>query len=455
MMYKGFYGFREKPFGLAADPGYLYLSSKHRLALSYLEYALLDGAGFALLTGEIGSGKTTIIKQLLLQIGRDIATAVVFNTNVSPEQLLETILQEFDLERPQGGKTQYWEVLNQFLLDRYSRGHRAVLIVDEAQNLSVEALEEIRMISNLQTDKDSLLQVILVGQPSLRARLQQPAFSQLTQRIVVSYHLTALSQEETGDYIQHRLKKAGSENQDLFTPGAVAAVYRHSMGIPRTINLLCDAALVYGYADELRTIHTDLIEQVVQDRAEMGILPALDPDVDRGAVAGGSRQQDNALLHRLQTLEESMARFASIAGRTGPERSRPSQESQDRLVSAIDRLLEREHERNEKLMALYQNLASTLGANPEPAKPVADVFPGAREEAHSRSKERPPEPPARSQSVQTDPSARPPEDSESDIPEGVDLLFSKALDKHEQDQARKAGGSSSKRQTPRQGKRKL
>jgi general secretion pathway protein A len=171
MMYKEFYGFREKPFGLAADPGYLYLSSKHRLALSYLEYALLDGAGFALLTGEIGSGKTTIIKQLLLQIGRDIATAVVFNTNVSPEQLLETILQEFDLERPQGGKTQYWEVLNQFLLDRYSRGHRAVLIVDEAQNLSVEALEEIRMISNLQTDKESLLQVILVGQPALRARL--------------------------------------------------------------------------------------------------------------------------------------------------------------------------------------------------------------------------------------------------------------------------------------------
>jgi hypothetical protein len=320
-----------------------------------------------------------------------------------------------------------------------------VLIVDEAQNLSVEALEEIRMISNLQSDKDSLLQVILVGQPGLRTRLQQPGFSQLTQRIVVSYHLAGLSQDETGDYIRHRLQKAGGENQTLFTPDAIAAVYRHSVGIPRTINLLCDAALVYGYADELRTIPRDLIEQVMQDRAEMGIIPALASDEERGAVASGSRQPDNALLQRLQTLEESVARFASAPGRRALERSYPPQESQDKLVSALDRLLEREHERNEKLMALYENMARTIGTNPKPLQGAEGLSPAAREGAHSGLKERPPEPPAPSQVVQTDPSGKDPED-------GVELLFSSALDKHEQEQARKAGGASSKRQTTRQAK---
>jgi hypothetical protein len=224
------------------------------------------------------------------------------------------------------------------------------------------------------------------------------------------------------------------------------------VGIPRTINLLCDAALVYGYADELRTIHSDLIEQVVQDRAEMGIIPAPAPDEEREAVAGGSRQPENALLHRLQTLEERVARFTAAPGRRALERSYPPQESQDKLVSAIDRLLEKEHERNERLMALYENLARTLGTNPKPLQMAEGLFPAASEEAHSGLKERPPEPPAQSHALQADPSGKDPEDGQSSILDGVDLLFSTALDKHEQEQARKASRSSSKRQATRQGK---
>ncbi len=450
-MYKDFYGLREKPFSLATDPGYLYLSSKHRMALSYLEYALLDGAGFVLLTGEIGSGKTTIIKQLLLQIGRETATAVVFNTNVSPEQLLEVILQEFDLERPQGGKTQYLELLNHFLLEKYTRGHRAVLIVDEAQNLSGEALEEIRMISNLQTDKDLLLQVILVGQPGLKARLQQPAFSQLTQRIVVSYHLSALSEEEARNYILHRLRKSGCDNEELFTADAIAAVYRQSRGIPRTINILCDAALVYGFADESRTIGTDVIDQVVKDRAEMGILAPLSLDTEPTTFEDRSRQPDRALMSRLQSLEERVAGFTSTAGHQVVERSYQSQNSQDKLVSAIDRLLEREQQRNEKLMELYTNLATTIGSKPEPREPAADSFPSGKEEVY------PPEPLVHPQAEKANPSGRLADESEEDSskgadPEGADVLFTRALDKHEREQSRRARGMPSKNKSARRSK---
>jgi len=276
-MYEEFYGFREKPFSIVPDPSFLYLSSKHRQALTYLEYGLTDKIGFILLTGEIGAGKTTIIKHLLTKMNNNFETAVVFNTNVSPKQLLELILDEFEVDIPAGsGKVGCLEKLNQFLVERYALGHQALLILDEAQNLSQKTLEEVRMISNLHTGKDGLIQVVLVGQPELRKKLQSPSLTQLSQRIAVSYHLASLSLKETKEYIDHRLRKAGQKHRyQPFSEDALGQIFYHSGGIPRTINILCDAALVYGYADTMKTIEGHVVDHVVKDKQDLGIFPSL------------------------------------------------------------------------------------------------------------------------------------------------------------------------------------
>jgi hypothetical protein len=343
------------------------------------------------------------------------------------------------------------EVLNDFLLEKYSRGHRAVLIVDEAQNLSAEALEEIRMISNLQTDKDLLLQVILVGQPGLKVRLQQPSFSQLTQRIVVSYHLSALSEEETRGYILHRLRKSGCENEEVFTADAIAAVYRHSRGIPRTINLLCDAALVYGFADESRTIDTDIIAQVVKDRTEMGILGDLQAQAEIAGEQQPPLPADPALLDRLQGLEEKIARLAGATGRQSAEGPR-QEDATAKLVSAIDRLLERERERNEKLMGLYMNLATSIGTRPEPEKPDDDFFSTGKGEQRPRVEGYAADPRVHTQDEdeEPDPSGPLPGEIEKNVlVEGPELIFSRALDKHEKEQSGKTTGTLGKTKTVR------
>ena len=266
-MYEEFYSLREKPFQIVPNPEYLYLSSKHN-ALTYLEYGLSESVGFVLLTGEIGSGKTTLIRYLLNQIESDIETGVLFNTNVTSEQLLSLILQEFELEPQEGKKAKNLEALNTFLVEKYAEGKRVLLIIDEAQNLTNDALEEVRMLSNVQSDDQMLLQIMLVGQPELRARLNNPVLAQIGQRIAAKYHLEALTKKETKKYIVFRLKKAGSTSA-IFTAKAMDMIYRASAGIPRTINLLCDSAMVYGFADELLSIDTPVIETVID---ELGII---------------------------------------------------------------------------------------------------------------------------------------------------------------------------------------
>ena len=247
-MYEQFYGFKEKPFQITPNPAFLYRSSKHDTALTYLEYGLTENVGFILLTGEIGSGKTTLVQYILGRLESDIEAAVIFNTNVSAEELLALILEEFEIPRPAGGKADVLTALNGFLVERYARRKRVLLIIDEGQNLSDQALEEVRMLSNLQSDDQSLLQIMLVGQPELIAKLKKPSMRQFSQRIAASYHLTGLDREETEKYIAHRLQKAGGQ-PDLFTPAAVDIIYKLSGGIPRAINLVCQAALVYGFAE--------------------------------------------------------------------------------------------------------------------------------------------------------------------------------------------------------------
>jgi len=355
-MYEKFYGFTSKPFQLVPNPAFLYLSPKHENALTYLEYGLMERSGFILLTGEIGAGKTTLIRHLLNQIESSIETAVIFNTNVTPDQLLAMILSEFEIEPPSPGKSEALEALNRFLIERYAQGARTLLIIDEAQNLSREALEEVRMLSNLQSDDQLLLQIMLVGQPELRARLKRPELAQLNQRIGVSYHIPHLSHEETAAYIACRLEKAGGK-PDIFTPAAVDLIYRASRGVPRTINLLCDAALVYGFADELACIDVPVVEQAIEDRGGMGLLPAIDPSAETFSSAVLDTGADyDAVSSRLGAIEQNLAMLKQQMDWRIEDLDGKGQGFKDELVRNMKELYDRERDRTDRLLFEYSRI---------------------------------------------------------------------------------------------------
>ena len=265
-MYESFYGLKEKPFNLTPDPDYLYMSPGHENVYSHLEYAIQESKGFVVVTGEIGSGKTTLINYLLRKIPQTMHVGIINNTFVHPQELLKMICQEFDLEVANADKTVLLTRLYAYLLDKFAKRERVILIIDEAQNLPERSLEEIRMLSNLESEKHHLIQMILVGQPQLKEKLQQKRMEQFVQRITVYCHLDALDQVQVDGYIRHRLTVAGAQNLDVFDHEALKTIYKHSLGIPRLINSLCDAAFVYGYADDVKIIGRDLIEAVAQAR---------------------------------------------------------------------------------------------------------------------------------------------------------------------------------------------
>jgi len=301
-MYELFYGFNEKPFSLLADPAFLYLSKKHELALNYLEYGLSEQAGFIVITGEVGSGKTTLIKYLINKLDRaSIKIAMLFNTNISPHEFLEIVLKEWDITCTGKEKTDRFEALTGFLLREYVKKNKVVLIVDEAQNLSSETLEEIRMLSNLNDEKQPLFHIILLGQPNLRDRLNQKALEQLRQRISIHYHLEPLEFDDAAQYITHRLRKAGSPHTDIFMPDALESIYQHSRGIPRVINIICDTALVYGFAEGAEKIDKTIIENVVEERIKGGLIFLEEP----AQIAHAAPQaQDNGLGKELEEIKE-------------------------------------------------------------------------------------------------------------------------------------------------------
>ncbi len=353
-MYEQFYGFKEKPFQIVPNPGYLYKSQKHENALTYLEYGLSENVGFVLLTGEIGSGKTTLIQYMLDKIGNDTEVAVVFNTNVSAYQLLLMILSEFELPAQKFDKTTALDILNQFLIQKYAEKKRVLLIIDEAQNLSNEALEEIRMLSNLQTEDEALLQIMLVGQPELIARLKKPRMLQLSQRIAVNFHLEGLSREETGDYIRFRLEKAGRHG-DLFAEEAVDMIHELSGGIPRSINLLCQAALVYGFADEAETIDRSIIDQITADKIGLGL--ELKSDETPGASsARPSAKLSKTVQRQLRNLENEVQNLRLQMDTQLKEYEQRAQSFKDDLVGRLTQLLEEEREHSNKLLRKYTRL---------------------------------------------------------------------------------------------------
>ncbi len=266
-MYKDFYGLSDKPFNIVPNPAYFYKSKKHQEALTHLEYGLMEGAGFILLTGEIGSGKTTLIRYLLNNIELNMNAVVIFNTNINADQLISQILDELGIISKKD-KSDNLGLLYHYLINEFSKGNRVLLIIDEAQNLAYEVLEEIRMLSNLQSDEDILLVIMLVGQPDLIKKIKSPKLAQLAQRVSVNYHLNPLPAQEVREYISFRLKKAGGK-QDIFTAKAISIISTASQGIPRIINQLCDTAMVYGYGDDLKIIEAEVIEHVIRDKKEI------------------------------------------------------------------------------------------------------------------------------------------------------------------------------------------
>ena len=270
-MYASFFGFSEMPFALQPDPSFLFFSRKHKLALTLMRYGVSNKALCSVVTGEIGSGKTTLIRQLLSELDPGIAVGLIFNTHRGMGDILRWISMAFGLPHQDRDALTLHEAFLDFLMQKFVAGAHAVLIVDEAQNLTPEALEALRVITNFNTEKDTLLQLILVGQPELRDTLRSPGFEQFAQRISVQYHLDALASEETTQYIHHRLRVAGGDGR-TFDDEACHKIWYYSRGVPRVINVLCDAALLYAYADERRFIDRWVIEEVIVDRRRVGIM---------------------------------------------------------------------------------------------------------------------------------------------------------------------------------------
>jgi putative secretion ATPase (PEP-CTERM system associated) len=276
-MYEQFYNLRERPFALSPDPEYLYRSRVHQEALDYLRYGLETHAGFIVITGEIGSGKTTLLQTLLRDLDSDTTVGRIMNTMLEPRELLESIGIDFGLDPAGKSKPMLLRDLSQYLVDQRLAGRQVLLVIDEAQNLGLGALEELRMLSNLETEKSKLLQIVLVGQPNLRDKLAAPELEQLRQRITVSNHLPPLDAAETHNYINHRLQHAALGTPLTFPREATVLVHARSRGVPRIINVICDAALVFGYAEDRRTFDGATIREVLQELETTGVLPRSGP----------------------------------------------------------------------------------------------------------------------------------------------------------------------------------
>ena len=265
-MYKDFYGLRANPFNVNPDPRYLFLTRHTEEALACLTYGIQSRKGFVLLTGEVGTGKTTLINKLLEWLRlQQVATAFIFNSRLNVPQFLDYLMADFGIPCDSKAKSQVLLRLYNWLLDRYRAGETAVLIVDEAQNLSEEVLEEIRMLTNLETFTEKLLQIVLVGQPELEQKLKQPQLRQLRQRLTLRAKTYALTPDETKAYVQQRLRIAGSNGQPIFEPEALAAIHRYALGIPRVINLLCEHCLVSAFVDQQKIVAPTVVDGVARD----------------------------------------------------------------------------------------------------------------------------------------------------------------------------------------------
>jgi len=310
-MYKEFFGLRANPFNVNPDPRYLFLTRHTEEALACLTYGIQSRKGFVLLTGEVGTGKTTLINKLLEWLRlQQVATAFIFNSRLNTTQFLDYMMADFGIPCDSKAKSQILLRLYNWLLDRYRAGETAVLIVDEAQNLSDEVLEEIRMLTNLETFTEKLLQIVLVGQPELEQRLKQTQLRQLRQRLSLRAKTHPLSLEETRAYVQQRLRIAGSNGQQIFEPEAVNSIHRYASGIPRVINLLCEHCLVSAFVDQQRMIGPNVVDNVARDfdlgdQTAATSAPAPPQGIDKFDVVEALRSLSN-LAERLRDEDKDL-----------------------------------------------------------------------------------------------------------------------------------------------------
>lgn len=342
-MYEAYFNLRLKPFELVPDPRFIFLSRAHKKALTYLDYGLRERAGFILLTGDVGSGKTTLLRNLLNTRNDRIILAKLFNTSVNSDQLLAMINDDFGLSVQGKDKISLLRDLNDFLVQQFAAGRQPVLIIDEAQNLSAELLEEVRMLSNLETADSKLLQIILSGQPELRTLLALPELLQLRQRISINCNLSSLNRAETEQYIRHRLTVAGNADAVSFDPETFQIIHDHSRGIPRLINIICDFLLLSAFAEEIRTITPAMVRDVVTDLDFENHFWTVSQGADSTSppAAGGAQRQEVAPLPS-QGLQELLTailqRIDAIEVDLRHTTADPAEHTKDlaRLYSAIE-----------------------------------------------------------------------------------------------------------------------
>lgn len=264
-MYLELFKLKELPFRLSPDPAFLYLSKNHARAKAYMESTIWFTDGFVIITGEIGSGKTTLIETFLKELEKDVVVAQVNQTQLSPTEFLQAVLVQFGFQPFQMKKVELMSTLNNFLIEQYASGRRVLLIVDEAQNLSMKVLEEIRLLSGIETTKDKVMRIILAGQPELNEKLDMPELAQLTQRVRLRFHLTPLSRDDTDHYIQHRLEVAGSGGREIFAPDTYPLIFRYTGGVPRLINTLCDTAMMAAFAQDQDTVTLEVLKSAIEE----------------------------------------------------------------------------------------------------------------------------------------------------------------------------------------------
>src|SRR5690242_3197159 len=311
-MYKKFFGLKENPFNVNPDPRYLFLTHNTQEALACLTYGIETRKGFILLTGEVGTGKTTLINKLLEWLHKErVSTAFVFNPRLSVSQFFDFMMADFGIPCETRLKSQVLLKLNQWLLERYQAGERAVLIVDEAQNLSPEVLEEIRLLTNLETSTEKLLQIVLTGQPELEEKLKLPQLRQLRQRITLRCHTSALSLEEIFGYIAERLRIAGANGEPIFSKEAIHAIHLYSRGIPRVVNLLCEHSMINAYVDSLRPVPAHLVEEVAREFQ----LDEIAPIAANGTNHAVGAANTEALLENLDELVTRLRQANALSPR--------------------------------------------------------------------------------------------------------------------------------------------
>ncbi len=329
-MYLELFKLGELPFRLTPDPAFLYLSKNHARAKAYMESTIWYTDGFVIITGEIGAGKTTLIETFLRESGNDVVVAHINQTQLSPTEFLQSVLVQFGFQPFQMKKVELMTTLNNFLIEQYNAGRRVLLVIDEAQNLSLKVLEEVRLLSGLETTKDKVMRIILAGQPELNDKLDLPELAQLTQRVRLRFHLTPLTREDTDAYIKHRLDVAGSGGREIFLPDTFPVIFRYTGGVPRLINTLCDTAMMGAFAQDQNTISVEIINTAVAelrwteyvDRSVR--MPALNPAAvppESGDMAGTTasrkpRRQDQEVARLLLSRKgEAMGEYSLTSGR--------------------------------------------------------------------------------------------------------------------------------------------